>query len=178
MSNFYVLEAVNLFCGDDDPTKSKYLTLTSLQLPTMEEVMADHMPGGGVAGLSIGMGVLTALEAGFNLNGTDPHMLSLFGLGTDGRQTFTAYGVLRDKKTSEEIEVKSVMHALLGTVTPAEFTRGELQGYEYALREITHYESHFDGVEKHYMDYFTNQWRVDGVSKFKKRNAILRIPGG
>jgi hypothetical protein len=32
MSTIYVMEAANLFCGDDDPTASKHLTLTELQL--------------------------------------------------------------------------------------------------------------------------------------------------
>jgi len=177
MANMYVLEAVNLYAGDADPSNSKFLTLTSLQLPTMEEVTADHMPGGGVGGINIGMGVLTALESGFNLNGYDPDMMTLFGLGGGERQVFTAYGVLKNKRTSEEIEAKTIMHAILSTVTPDEFTRGELQGYEYALREIVHYESYFDGREKHYFDFFTNVWRVDGVSKFAKRNRILLIPG-
>ena len=178
MSNMFVLEAVNLFCGDADPTKSKFLTLTSMQLPAMEEATADHMPGGGVAGFTVGMGVLTALESGFNLAGYDPDMMSLFGLGSGERQVFTAYGVLKDKKTSNEIEAKTILHAILQNAAPDEFTRGELSGYEYSLREIVHYESYLDGKEKHYYDAFTNQWRVDGVSKFQKRNRILRIPGG
>lgn len=177
MSNLYVMEAVNLFCGDHDPSKSKYLSLTSLTLPTLEEATADHMPGGSMLGLQLGMGAINALEAGMSLAGHDPDMLSLFGLGSRKREVFTAYGVVKNKRTSEEIEAKAVMHARLGRIAPDDFERGSLQGHEYGLIEIVHYESYFDQKEKHYVDFFTQAWRVDGVSQNARQNRILRIPG-
>ena len=38
MSNIYIMEAANLFCGDENPTASKHLTLTELQLPNLQEI--------------------------------------------------------------------------------------------------------------------------------------------
>ena len=38
MSTIYIMEAANLFCGDHDPTASKHLTLTELQLPALQEM--------------------------------------------------------------------------------------------------------------------------------------------
>lgn len=177
MSNFYVMEAVNLFCGDHDPTNSKHLTLASLTLPTLEEATADHQPGGSVAALQIGMGVINALEVSFKLNGYDPDMMSMFGLGKRQRHVYTAYGLVRDKRTSAAIEAKAIFHARLGRLEPDEFSRGELMGHKHGLIEIMHYESYFAGKEKHYFDFFTQAWRVDGVSQNADERRILRIPG-
>ena len=177
MSNFYVMEAVNLFCGDHNPNNSKHLTLQTLQLPTLEEMTAEHTPGGSIAGLEIGMGTLSPLAAGFKLAGYDPDLLSMFGIGKKQREVYTAYGVLRDKRTSRAIEAKSIFHARLNRIEPDEFSRGELMGHDHGLIEIMHYESYFDGKEKHYFDFFNQVWRVDGVSQNADERRILRIPG-
>lgn len=177
MASFYVMEAVNLFCGDHDPNDSKHLTIESLRSPTLEEMTADHTPGGSMMAITIGMSAISALEAGFKLAGYDPNMLSLFGLGGRKREVYTAYGVLRDKRTGGAIEVKSIYHARLATIEPDEFEKGELSGYDYSLKEILHYETYFDTREKYYCDFFNQTWRVDGVSQNAEERRILRIPG-
>ena len=111
MSNFYVMEAVNLFCGDHDPTASKHLTLDSLKVPELQEKTASHMPGGGVLGLEVGMNFIEALSPTFKLSGFDPQTLTLFGLGTPHRHVYTGYGVVRDKKTGRALEAKTIIEA-------------------------------------------------------------------
>ena len=39
MSTILLLEAVNLFMGDADPEKSKHLSLTSMTLPTLLDIL-------------------------------------------------------------------------------------------------------------------------------------------
>lgn len=178
MSNtFYVMEAVNLFCGDDDPTKSKHLTISELKLPKLEETFVEHTPGGGRAAIEIGMNLLTKLEPTFKLAGWDPDLLSQFGLGTPVRKVFTAYGVIRDKRSGAALEAKAIIEGRLGSVDPEAFKRGELQGHDYAINEVMHYELWFKEKRKYYLDIFTNAWQVDGVDQFQAENAILRIPG-
>lgn len=176
MATIYTMEAVNLFCNDHDPDQSKHLTISELKLPDLAEIFVDHHPGGSNVAVEFAMGV-QKLEPTFKLNGYDPDLLTQFGLSTRYRNMFTAYGVIRDQRTGREIESKSRIEARLGRVAPDSYQRGELQGHEYAMNSVTHYEIWFNGVEKIFWDFFTNAWRVDGVDQNKEANSILRIPG-
>lgn len=174
MANFYMLEAVNLFCGDD--AEGKFLTIDELKVPDLTEAEQDHTPGGG----RVGVGVVThveKLESTFKLAGYDPEMLKHFGLGKKARQRFTALGVVRDKRTGRAIEAKAILEARLGKIAPDAFKKGDLQGHEYALMEIMHYELYFDSDEQFYWDFFTNAFRVNGSNEAEDENRILRILG-
>lgn len=172
----YVMTAANLFCGDHDPTKSKHLTLDELKLPSLEEVYADHSPGGALVQIELGLAV-KKLEPSFKLKGFDPDLLVQFGLGSRVRSTFTAYGVIVDKRTGRAIESKAIIEARLGKVSPDAFKRGDLVGHEYSMNEVMNYQLFFDGAEKVYWDFFTNAWRIDGVDQNADENRILRITG-
>jgi Phage tail tube protein FII len=176
MSTFYIVEGVNLFCGDHDPTNSKHLTLAELKLPDLTGIFADHHPGGARVGVEFEVGI-EKLQPTFKLNGYDPDLLVQFGLGSRVRHMYTGYGALVDKRTGAYVELKTVMEARLGEVTPDAFQRGELMGHEYALKELMHYEVHFNGSEKIYWDFFTNTWRVNGTDQNADVNRILRISG-
>ena len=177
LGTMYVMTAVNLFCGDTDPTKSKHLTLDELALPALEEEFADHKPGGSLVGIEIGVGI-AKLAASFKLKGFDPDLLVQFGLNSPIRHAFTAYGVITDRRTGRQIEARSVMEARLGRNAMDAFKRGDLIGHDYALNEIMHYEFYFDGSEKIYWDFFENAWRVNGIDQNAQRNAILRVGQG
>jgi P2 family phage contractile tail tube protein len=177
MSTIYLMEAANLFCGDDDPTASKHLTLTELQLPNLQEAYQDHQPGGSRVQIEVAVGI-QKLEASFKLAGWDPDLLAQFGLGASARKKFTAYGVIRNKRSGAAIEAKAVLEGRLGAASPEAFTRGEMQGFDYSISEILHYELHFEGTETYYWDFFTSDWRVNGVSQNADERTILRIPGG
>lgn len=174
MATFYLMEAVNLFVGDADPTKGKHLTLAELKLPDLTEIYVDHHPGGGRVAAEFEVGV-NKLEPTFKLNGWDPDLLGEFGLGSKIRNMFTAYGVIRDKKAGRAIEAKAIIEARLGSIAPDAFTRGELQGHEYAMNEVMHYELYFDGAIKFKWDFFTNEWIVNGNDENADVNRILRI---
>jgi P2 family phage contractile tail tube protein len=175
MSNLYVWEAANLYCGDEDPTKSKHLTLQNLRLPTLEEMFQDHHAGGARVAIEVGLGI-KKLEPTFKLVGWDPDLLSQFGLGAKGKKRFTAYQVIRDKRAGNAIEGKAVIEGRLGKVAPDEFKRGDLIANDYAINEVTHYELYFDRREKFYWDFFTNTVRIDGVDQNSDENTILRVP--
>jgi uncharacterized protein len=175
MSTIYIMEAANLFVGLADPTKSKHLTLTELKLPALQEIFVDHHGGGMRVGIEVGVGV-QKLEPTFNLAGFDPDLLSEFGLGSKVRNVFTAYGVVRDKRTGRAIEAKAIMEGRLGKADMSAFQRGEMTSFEYAINELMHYELWFDGAEKIHWDAFTNVWRINGVDENSAENLILRIP--
>lgn len=175
MSNIYIMEAANLFCGDHDPENSKHLTLEELKLPDLQEVLIDHQPGGGKVGVEFAVG-MEKLEPTFKLKGWDAPLLRQFGLGTVGRNRFTAYGVVRDKRTGRALEAKAVIEGRLSRIAPDTFQRGESMGHEYAINEVLHYEVHFDGQEELYWDFFTNTVRLGGQDRDPDFNNILRIP--
>lgn len=176
MSTVYLMTDANLYVGDHDPTKSKHLTLSELKLPDLQEIFQDHHGGGSRVGTEFAVGV-AKLEPTFNLAGFDPDLLGEFGLNTRYRNTFTAYGVITDQRTGRELEAKAIIEARLGRIAPDAFTKGEIQGHEYAMNSVVHYELWFNGAEKIIWDYFTNTWRVNGEDQNGTTNRILRIPG-
>ena len=172
-----IQEAANIFVGDDGTDNSKHLQLESVKLPTMEEISQEHHGGGAIGAIDVaGLG-LKKLEITFKLKGWDPQSMSQFGLHTKGRLPYTIYGSVRDKKTNKAIEVKCVARARLGKIEVDEFKRGDLLGHDYMLHEIWAYSCYFDGIEKYWYDFETQDWRVDGVSQNADERAILRIPG-
>ena len=173
----YVMEAANLFCGDHDPTASKHLTLAELRLPPLQEIYQDHHAGGARVAIEVALGI-QKLEPTFKLNGWDPDLLVQFGLGAGQSRMFTAYGVIRDKRTGIATEAKAIMQGRLGRIEPDAFQRGELQGHEYGINEVVHYELWFADKEKIFWDFFGGDWRLDGVSQNADERQILRIPPG
>lgn len=175
-SNLYVMEAANLYCGDHDPTKSKHLTLAELALPHLTEKYQDHHAGGSRVAIEVAVGI-QKLEPTFKLTGWDPDLLTQFGLGDRTKKSFTAYGVVRDKRTGSALSAMAIMEGRLGKVEPSAFKRGDLMDHAYAINEVTHYELWFDGAEKIFWDFFSSEWRLDGVDQNADERRILGIAG-
>lgn len=173
-ANFKVLEAVNLFCGDHDPTASKHLTITELQLPTLQEIYADHHPGGSRVQIEVAMGI-EKLAATFKLAGFDEELYTQFGVGSRAKNTFTGYGMLRDKRTGSTSQAKAIIRGRLGQIEKDAFQRGELSGHNYGINEILHYELYVGGEEKIYWDFFTQEFRQGGVDQNADERRILGI---
>lgn len=175
MSTIYVMEAANLYCGDDDPTKSKALTLVNVKLPVLQETFADHKPTGRMFAMKLGMNSFEALESTFKLNGLDPDLMPLFGIGQKGLRKYTIRGNVVDKQDGREFAAICVLRGRLGKIEHDQFSRGELMGADYMISEINHYELTFDGKEKHYFDLFSDDWRVDGVPQNDTEKANLGL---
>lgn len=173
-ATMYFLEAANLFCGADDISSSKHLTLRDLKLPTLEEKTAEHHPGGSLFALQVGGLGFNALTATFKLVGFDPGMLRLFGLGSQLLQRYTAYGVARDKLSGDAKQTKAILQGRLQRMEPDAFNRGDLAGESYAISQIMHYEVYFDGAEQFYFDFATVEWRVGGANQNDQR-ALLGL---
>jgi len=135
MSTIYIMEAANLFCGDHDPTASMHLTLADLKLTPLQEMYQDHHAGGSRVHIEVALGI-QKLEPTFKLNGWDPDLLTQFGLGSARSKVFTAYGVVRDKRTGAALEAKAILEGRLGKIEPDAFQRGELQGHDTNARNV------------------------------------------
>lgn len=171
---FLVLEAVNLFCGDDDPTASKHLTISELQLPTLQEIFQDHHPGGSRVGIEVGLGI-EKLTASFSLVGMDEDLYSKFGVNDRAANTFTAYGSLRDKRTGVVSQAKAIMRGKLGQIEQDGFQRGNLVGHNYAINEILHYELYIGGSEKVFWDFFAQELRQNGSAQNADERRALGL---
>ena len=175
-ASFYNLEAVNLFAGDHDPANSKHLTLDELKLPDLQKIFQDHHPGGSPVAMEVSVGI-AKLEPTFKLKGFDPDLLGQFGLGGQAKKLFTGYGVMRDAKTGELIQSVATIEGSLGKAAGDAMKRGELQGHEYAINEVTHYELTFGGRELFYWDFWTNALRVNGEDQQAAVNRLLGLGG-
>lgn len=175
MATIFVMEDVNLFCGDHDPTASKHLSISELKLPVLQALYADHHAGGARVAVEFEMGI-QKFEPTFKLAGFDPDVLVQFGLGARLKHIYTAYGHIRDKRTGRDIQSKAIMEGRLGKAEADAFTRGDVMGIEYALNELTHYELWFDEKAKIIWDFFENRWEVDGVDQNAVSNRMLGIP--
>lgn len=173
----YVHEQTNLVAGDDGPDNSKHLTLTSIKLPTLDEIRQQYQAGGSLGAMSIGGLGLAVPECTFSCMGPDPQLMSHFGLGQRLRRPYTCYGLVRDKRTGRSVEIKAIMEGRLGKVEGSDLQRGELASHDYMIDEIYHYQLWWDRKEKYYYDLFTSDWRVDGVSQNDDARNILRIAG-
>lgn len=178
MSNIYLMEAANLFMGDHDPSASNHLVLEELKLPDLEQKTISHEPGGGVMAVSFATTILSEMAPTFKLKGMDPERLKLFGLGSTMRRKFTAYGVIREKRTNSPLEAKAIIEGVLTKISGSSFRRGEGMDHDYEIREVMSYSLTIDQKEVWDIDFFTNKWSVGGVSQVAQMNNILRIPGG
>jgi phage tail tube protein FII len=176
MSNIFVMEAANLFCGDHDPTASNHLQLMNLQLPSLEQQTQAHGPGGGIMGVNFAMTMLSPLTFSFKLKGIDPGRLTLFGLGGVERRKYTAYGVIRDKRNNSQKSGVAVIEGVLVKIAPSSFSRADGVDHDYDIQEVTSYRLDIDNKSVFSFDFFTSQFEVEGVSQTDLLNRILRVP--
>lgn len=172
----YILDSMNMFVGVDDPTSGLWQDISEVKLPTLDQTTQEHMPGGGFMAVSLNMRVIKALEPSFKLVGYNPDVLAKFGADTGTRMLYTAKGNLKDKLKGVERPLKAVMEGCLVKVDPDTFKKGDLLTHDYVLAECFHYEIWIDEVEKLWLDFATNQWRVNGVSVNRQQNLNLGIP--
>lgn len=189
-SNLYVMEAANLMCGDggnnNQPGESTHVSLMELKLPGLEENYVDHYPGGAPVGIEVPM-YINRLEATFTLAGWQPAIMTMMGRSAVRVQWFTAYGLIRERRTGAALEGKAVMQGRLGRVNPTAYRKGDMMQHEYAIRSIIHYELYMKSDpsatagavgaadEIYFWDFFSSERRVGGEDVNRDMNNILRI---
>lgn len=170
-------EGVNLYCGDHQPDKSKHLAIKNFKLEKFSETFVDHRPGGGPVAVELGVGI-DKLGATCSFLGFDPDMVSLFGLGSTRRHTYTGYSAFKDINSGAVIQRKLIMEARLGSIEEDQFEKGNAVGANYAFNEIMHFEMWWQGMTKPLMlfDFFTNTWDIGGSDEAAALNSALAIP--
>jgi len=172
-----ILEAVNLFIGDHDPTASNHLELESVSLPTLERPTMNYTSGGSVGGVDWALDALNPFTIGYKLKGLNPDRLKLFGFGGFQRLVHTMYGVVRDKHTNNKVEAKAIVEAAIVKVAPSTAARASGMDFDYEAREVVRYGLWISGNRVHDVNWFTNELWFGDTNIFAQNNAILRIPG-
>ena len=185
-ATLYTMESVNMICGDTGdaaaPGISTHLEISELKLPSLEENYVDHTPGGAPVQIEIPM-YMNKLEGTFTLAGWNPAVMSMIGQQARALQRFTAYGLIRDRRTSQALQALAIFEGRLGRVNPTNFRKGDLMHHEYSIKSIVHYELYMQEVvgaepsEIYFWDFFTSVRRVGEVDLNAEMNTILAIPG-
>jgi len=194
-NNLYTMEAANLVCGDTGagaaPGVSTHLSILELKLPGLEEAYVDVLPGGATIGIEVPMHI-NRLESTFNLAGWQPDVMTMIGRSERRLQVFTAYGLIRERRTGAALQAMAVLWGRLGRANPTNFRKGDLMAHEFSIRSITHYELYMQQNqtvgdtgpnprqlrEIYYWDFFTSERRIDGVDRNAEMVNILAIPTG
>jgi len=188
-STIYVMESANIICGDtraggagmSAPGISTHLVLQELKLPAMEENTVDHAPGGAPVAIEVPTHQ-NKLEATFNLAGWDPQLMAYIGQNNPYYQRFTAYGLIRDRRTSQALQATAVIEGRLGRVNPTAFSKGNLMSHEYAIKSIVHYhltmqqKKNGQPFEIYFWDFFTSVRRIGGNDLNRDMIRLLAIP--
>jgi hypothetical protein len=91
------------------------------------------------------------------------------------RQAFTAYGLVRDRRSGEPLEAKMIMERRLARVHPTNYRRGDVMNHEYSIRSVTHYELYLDNLEIYWWDFFKPAETGDHTVLMQKRSFIGRF---
>jgi phage tail tube protein FII len=187
LGTIYVMESANLIVGDRGNNGSAagistHLVLQELTLPMLEENNVDHAPGGAPVAIEIPTHI-NKLEATFNLAGWDPMIMGKIGREGYEHHVFTAYGLIRDRRTSTALQAIAVMQGRLGRVNPTAFSKGNLMAHEYSIKTIVHYELWMqmsaedkDPTEIYWWDFFTSRLRSGREELTDRMVNVLAIP--
>lgn len=143
----YIVDAANLFVGDDDTSQGEFLALKSLKLPSLNEKTKDHSPGGGIAAMQIGMRMLEALEATFKLEGPNPRTMTKFMPLAPINYTVRAnYRDVRNGGPDQALV--AVIQGRMSMMETSEFSRDAGVENDYKITEIMRYRMSLGGIEK------------------------------
>lgn len=187
----YTMEAAQLVCGDTGPEGTPglqtFLRIRELKLPAIEENYVDHLPGGAPVAIEVNTN-FNKLEATFTLAGWNPDVDGMIAPQDIQHQTFTAYGLVRDRRSGRALQAVAVMQGRLARSNPTAYRRGDILVEEYAIKGIVHYQLAMSlspgasPTEIYYWDFFTSAFRVttDGYSRNVNEDMIiaLAIPPG
>jgi hypothetical protein len=152
-----------------------------LKLPGWEEAYVDHTPAGAQVGIEVPMH-FNKLEATFNLAGWDPGIMTFLGQEDHRSHSFTAYGLIRDRRTSEALQAIARIEGRLGRVNPTAFSKGSLMAHEYSIKSITSYKLTMQLVkggypeEIYFWDFFSSSFRAGSIDLANDLGRLLALP--
>lgn len=178
MNQVWTMESANLYCGSapDDSGASNHLVLTELKLPALDTQYTSHRAGGAPVEIEIDT-VMARLECTFSLVGITPQVMNLLGawMAPFRKNTFYAYGVVRNQVSGIPAQAKATMVGQLGRVDMQNFRRGDVLHTAYAIRGIIQYELIVADQNVFYWDWATNTRVVGDQNLNADTNSLLLI---
>jgi len=170
------MDMANLFVGDDDPSNSLFHVIKNIKFPSLEETTKEHMGGGAVVGLEIGMRSIKPVNLTFQVEGMAPDTSARFMPANPARIKYTVRGNMRDLKTHEDLEVRAIVEGRMTKVEYSEFDRDKGMTTDYEIKEVFFYSLHIGGIERLYFDYWAGPSgiRIDGATRYQ---AVARNLG-
>lgn len=158
------LDAHTIYVGDDDPTNTLLLRIKSTKLPELEEVTKEHLGGGAMAQLVIGMRAFKMSPFTFKLEGYNPEIDRRFMPITPRRIKYTVRGNITNLRTHAETELKIIIEGRMTKMTKSELERDKSVESDYEINEIVWLEEFHGGVEKKFFDYWAGPagLRIEG----------------
>lgn len=152
-NNFLTMEAANIFCGSSGD--SNHLRLTSVHLPSIEEVYIDHRPGGAPIAIEIDV-MINKLQCDFRLIGWNPNVDKLVSAWAASSNYFSVFGALRDRNTGQVHQAVAMMYGRLGQARPEAWQRGRAFTSDYSIRGIIKYTLTVANTQVFNWDFFNN----------------------
>lgn len=146
------LNAANLFVGDDDPTRSEFLTLKTVKLPKLTQSTKEHLGGGAAAKITLALANFTLDPLTFNLEGVNPHLIDRFM--SPNRIKYTLRANLFDAQAQLNIPLVAVLEGKMTELDIGEFQSDQGVATAYSIQELVYYELKIDNTEKIYFNYF------------------------
>jgi uncharacterized protein len=171
----WTMEAANLYCGSgpDDGNASNHLSLTELKLPGLDVQFVDHRAGGAPVAIEIDT-VIARLECTFTLIGVTPQVMGMLGgWGNGQKNSFDAYGVIRDQATGAAMQAHANLLGMLSRADPQNWRRGDVMHTVYSIRGIVHYELDIAGEQIYLWDWATNTRIIGGTDLNAATNSLL-----
>lgn len=178
MSYLYLNQAFNIFAGDAGPDNDKSKIIGDLQFPDLEEMTAEHHPGGARVGMEIGGMGVKPLVVKYGSNGWDPHAMGLIGVYNAPNVMWTLRASVRNKNGDVNTSAKCVVRGRLTKHSPSQMKRGDMYKFDHEIKEIDYYLLEFDGKPKYEFSYWSNVFKIDGTSQNVDELAALGLSDG
>lgn len=178
MNTIHHLDMANLFVGDDDPTKSQFLVMKNVKVPSLEEKTKEHTGSGAAMSVEIGMRVVNALSMPFQLEGINPDVMTRFMPGPGAsRIRYTVRANIRNVRDHTDIPLKAIVEGRMTKAEMSEFDRDKGTDSSYEIKEVFFYSLHLGTEEKYYFDYFSGPAgvRIGGIPVFQNAARNLGL---
>jgi len=171
------MDAANLFVGDEDPTKSQFLRIKNVKIPSLEEMTTEHTGGGAMASVELGLGTMNALTLGFELQGFNPDVMNSFMNAGGGRKKYTVRGNIKNARTHADIELKAIIDGRMVKADFGQYEKSSPSDTTYEIKEIMFYQLMYAQQERFYFDYFAGPSgvRIDEIPIFQGRASNLGL---
>jgi len=142
-----LLEAVDVRRATQVGT-SRANTISTLTIPTITFVEAEHNPGGGIMAVNYLQRRIEALEPAFTSKGLDRDVFR--GMGK--RDAWTFASAYRNKDTGIAVPARGIIEGAVKQWEPDESDPAEFAGCNHMFAEVTHFEFRLGDEEWIYFD--------------------------